>query len=189
MQCVKACACVRVRACVCVYPPATPHTQLYKLQTKCEQSVPQFFLDKLKKSQDFVEQLLDPRRIESYEVPTWISAELRSYQKDGVNWLAFLSRFNLHGILCDGEGVGVLVREDVIVRDGVWVREGVMMKDGVLSEKSSGVWLWLGAKDSVQWFDSSLPVISSSDMGLGKTLQSICMLAGDHAQRKNAPAV
>ena len=51
-----------------------------------------------------MEQLLDPRRIESYKVPTWISAELRSYQKDGVNWLAFLSRFNLHGILCDGEG-------------------------------------------------------------------------------------
>ena len=51
-----------------------------------------------------MEQLLDPRRIESYKVPTWISAELRSYQKDGVNWLAFLTRFNLHGILCDGEG-------------------------------------------------------------------------------------
>lgn len=73
------------------------------LQTKCGDNVPQFFLEKLKKSQDFVEQLLDPRRIESYEVPGWISAELRSYQKDGVNWLAFLSKFNLHGILCDGE--------------------------------------------------------------------------------------
>ena len=78
------------------------------------------------------------------------------------------------------------MREDVIVR--VWVREGV------LSEKSSGLWLWLGARelgrvDSVQWFDPSLPVISSSDMGLGKTLQSICMLAGDHTQRKNAPEV
>lgn len=86
-------------------PSPTPftHTCFYVLQAKCEQSVPQFFLDKLKKSQDFVEQLLDPRRIESYAVPAWISAELRSYQKDGVNWLAFLSRFNLHGILCDGE--------------------------------------------------------------------------------------
>lgn len=36
-------------------------------------------------------------------------------------------------------------------------------------------------------FDSCLPILSSSDMGLGKTLQSICMLAGDHTQRKNAP--
>ena len=26
-------------------------------------------------------------------------------------------------------------------------------------------------------------------MGLGKTLQSICMLAGDHTQRKNGPEV
>lgn len=85
------------------HPPHPSHTCFYVLQAKCEQSVPQFFLDKLKKSQDFVEQLLDPRRIESYAVPAWISAELRSYQKDGVNWLAFLSRFNLHGILCDGE--------------------------------------------------------------------------------------
>ena len=83
---------------------------------------------------------------------------------------------------------GVLVREDVMVRDGVWVRQGV------LSEKCCDLWLWLGARElgrvnSVQRFDPNLPIISSSDMGLGKTLQSICMLAGDHAQRKNAPEV
>ena len=83
---------------------------------------------------------------------------------------------------------GVLVREDVMVRDGVWVRQGV------LSGKCCDLWLWLGVRElgrmnSVQRFDPNLPIISSSDMGLGKTLQSICMLAGDHAQRKNAPEV
>lgn len=35
-----------------------------------------------------------------------IDATLRSYQKEGVNWLAFLNKYNLHGILCDDMGLG-----------------------------------------------------------------------------------
>ena len=36
-------------------------------------------------------------------MPVTIKAELRKYQQDGVNWLAFLAKYQLHGILCDGE--------------------------------------------------------------------------------------
>jgi len=32
-----------------------------------------------------------------------IKAELRKYQQEGVNWLAFLAKYQLHGILCDGQ--------------------------------------------------------------------------------------
>ena len=32
-----------------------------------------------------------------------VKAELRKYQQDGVNWLAFLAKYQLHGILCDGK--------------------------------------------------------------------------------------
>jgi TATA-binding protein-associated factor len=31
-----------------------------------------------------------------------LNTTLRAYQQDGVNWLAFLHKYNLHGILCDG---------------------------------------------------------------------------------------
>ena len=48
-------------------------------------------------------QLLDGSKAEQYEIPIEIKAELRQYQKDGVSWLAFLAKYQLHGIICDGE--------------------------------------------------------------------------------------
>ena len=53
------------------------------------------------KEREFLEQLLDTSKLTEYKIPTIIKAELRKYQQDGVNWLAFLNRYNLHGILCD----------------------------------------------------------------------------------------
>ena len=54
----------------------------------------------------FIAQMLDPKKTERFDIPVAIKAELRSYQQDGVNWLAFLNRFNLHGVLCDDMGLG-----------------------------------------------------------------------------------
>uniref|UniRef100_A0A4W3KDG6 B-TFIID TATA-box binding protein associated factor 1 n=1 Tax=Callorhinchus milii TaxID=7868 RepID=A0A4W3KDG6_CALMI len=54
----------------------------------------------------FLEQLLDGRKLENYKIPVPIQAELRKYQQDGVNWLAFLNKYKLHGILCDDMGLG-----------------------------------------------------------------------------------
>ena len=54
----------------------------------------------------FIAQMLDPKKTERFEIPVAIKAQLRSYQQDGVNWLAFLNRFNLHGVLCDDMGLG-----------------------------------------------------------------------------------
>lgn len=36
-------------------------------------------------------------------MPVAIKADLRPYQRDGVSWLAFLAKYQLHGILCDGQ--------------------------------------------------------------------------------------
>jgi TATA-binding protein-associated factor len=55
---------------------------------------------------EFIEQLLDPRKLKNYQLPFDTSVQLRSYQQEGLNWLAFLNRFNLHGILCDEMGLG-----------------------------------------------------------------------------------
>lgn len=42
-------------------------------------------------------------------MPITIKAELRKYQQEGVNWLAFLAKYQLHGILCDGKGIDVII--------------------------------------------------------------------------------
>ena len=49
----------------------------------------------------FLAQLLDGKKLDKFELPIPIKgAYLRSYQQEGLNWLAFLNKYNLHGILC-----------------------------------------------------------------------------------------
>ena len=67
---------------------------------------PGFSADMLEKragERQFLNQLLDGSKVDPYEIPVPIKAELRKYQQDGINWLAFLAKYQLHGILCDGQ--------------------------------------------------------------------------------------
>ncbi|KAI1296806.1 TATA-binding protein-associated factor [Halotydeus destructor] len=63
-------------------------------------------IQRKKEEQRFIEQLLNVKNIDNYQLPIQVKAELRCYQQDGVNWLAFLNRYKLHGILCDEMGLG-----------------------------------------------------------------------------------
>jgi TATA-binding protein-associated factor len=63
----------------------------------------------------FMAQMLDPKKVEPFEIPVAIKAELRPYQQAGVNWLAFLNRYHLHGILCDDMGLGKTLQTLCIV--------------------------------------------------------------------------
>ncbi|KAK4468743.1 hypothetical protein MN116_007918 [Schistosoma mekongi] len=74
---------------------------------------------------EFIDSLLHPDRIQLYNLPIKVNATLRTYQQEGVNWLCFLNRYGLNGVLCD-------------------------------------------------------------DLGLGKTLQTICILAGSHHELKHS---
>lgn len=70
---------------------------------------PGFPEDLLKKrdiEREFLSQLLDGSKVAKYDIPVSIKADLRKYQQDGVNWLAFLAKYQLHGILCDDMGLG-----------------------------------------------------------------------------------
>ncbi|KAF8969946.1 SNF2 superfamily chromatin remodeling protein [Flammula alnicola] len=70
---------------------------------------PGFTEDLLKRREterEFLSQLLDGSKVEQYTIPVAIKAELRKYQQEGVNWLAFLAKYQLHGILCDDMGLG-----------------------------------------------------------------------------------
>lgn len=52
----------------------------------------------------FLGQLLDSRHAEDYVLPVPLKLQPRRYQQEGINWLAFLRRFGLHGILADVRG-------------------------------------------------------------------------------------
>lgn len=63
----------------------------------------------------FIAQLLDPHKVEPFIIPVAIKATLRSYQQEGVNWLNFLNKYHLHGILCDDMGLGKTLQTLCIV--------------------------------------------------------------------------
>ncbi|GAA5949726.1 hypothetical protein JCM21900_003274 [Sporobolomyces salmonicolor] len=63
-------------------------------------------LAKRESEREFLMQLLDGSKVAEYKIPVDIGIELRKYQRDGVSWLAFLARYQLHGLLCDDMGLG-----------------------------------------------------------------------------------
>lgn len=68
---------------------------------------------------EFLEQLVDNSHIDDYIVPTELKVTLRRYQQEGINWLAFLKRFNLHGILCDDMGLGKTLQASAIMASDI----------------------------------------------------------------------
>ncbi|KAG4305422.1 hypothetical protein PORY_000978 [Pneumocystis oryctolagi] len=75
--------------------------------------------DELLKNRDserkFISQILDGNKFEPFSIPVCINANLRKYQQEGVNWLAFLNRYQLHGILCDDMGLGKTLQSICII--------------------------------------------------------------------------
>ncbi|KAH9857622.1 SNF2 chromatin remodeling protein [Lenzites betulinus] len=67
---------------------------------------PEDLLKRREEERQFLTQLLDGSKVSQYKIPVAIKAELRKYQQEGVNWLAFLAKYQLHGILCDDMGLG-----------------------------------------------------------------------------------
>lgn len=69
-------------------------------------SFPDDLLKKRETEREFLSQLLDGTKVAKYDIPVLVKADLRKYQQEGVNWLAFLAKYQLHGILCDGKCCG-----------------------------------------------------------------------------------
>ena len=63
----------------------------------------------------FLEALLDNSKVEDFVLPFECRRVLRPYQQEGVNWLAFLRRFKLHGALCDDMGLGKTLQSTCIL--------------------------------------------------------------------------
>ncbi|KAK2986968.1 hypothetical protein RJ640_004929 [Escallonia rubra] len=46
-------------------------------------------------------------------------SDIFGYQQEGIKWLAFLKRFNLHGVLCDDMGLGKTLQASAIVASDI----------------------------------------------------------------------
>ena len=97
----------------------------------------------------FLEQLFDNRKCEPYQIKVRINAKLRDYQIDGVNWLMFLNRFGLHGILSDEMGLGktlqTIIGKLYIYYNGYFERKPYIYfgENWPLTEFSRCIWsLW-----------------------------------------------
>lgn len=77
----------------------------------------------------FLEQLVDNSHIEDYKLATELKVTLRRYQQEGINWLAFLKRFNLHGILCDDMGLGKTLQASAILASDIVERRAASTED------------------------------------------------------------
>ncbi|KAL1900816.1 TATA-binding protein-associated factor mot1 [Ceratocystis pirilliformis] len=84
----------------------------------------------------FISQLLDPKKVEPFKIPVTIKAELRSYQQEGVNWLNFLNKYHLHGILCDDMGLGKTLQTICIVSSDHHQRAEEFAKTGAADVRS-----------------------------------------------------
>ncbi|TGZ84550.1 hypothetical protein EX30DRAFT_2347 [Ascodesmis nigricans] len=82
------------------------------------------------RERQFIAQMLDVRKVEPFELPVAINATLRSYQQEGVNWLAFLNKYHLHGILCDDMGLGKTLQTICMVASDHYLRAEEFKKSG-----------------------------------------------------------
>lgn len=82
------------------------------------------------REREFISQMLDVSKIKNFPLPVAIKASLRSYQQEGVNWLAFLNKYHLHGILCDDMGLGKTLQAICIVASDHHLRAEEHAKTG-----------------------------------------------------------
>jgi len=70
----------------------------------------------IEKDGNFLDQLLNNGNVEDYRLPfDLLEGKLRRYQQEGINWLAFLRRFGLHGVLADDMGLGKTIQSTAIM--------------------------------------------------------------------------
>jgi TATA-binding protein-associated factor len=108
-------------------------------------------------------------QVDDYKVPVQLNQTLRPYQQEGVNWLAFLRRFHLHGVLCDD-----MVPPNIQYEGLGFAIERVDVGISAASDSSS-------LTDPME-----TPFAAGTLQGLGKTLQATCIIASTHAEQRAA---
>ncbi|ORX69202.1 hypothetical protein DL89DRAFT_293630 [Linderina pennispora] len=79
-------------------------------------------IEKREHERKFLAQLMDSSKLEPFKIPVRINATLRKYQQEGVDWLAFLDKYELHGVLCDDMGLGKTLQTICIMASDHFLR-------------------------------------------------------------------
>ncbi|CCD25091.1 DNA-binding ATPase NDAI_0E02740 [Naumovozyma dairenensis CBS 421] len=87
------------------------------------EGLPEDLMAGREKERDFIHQMMDPSKAKPFKLPVAIKATLRKYQQDGINWLAFLNKYGLHGILCDDMGLGKTLQTICIIASDQYLRQ------------------------------------------------------------------
>jgi hypothetical protein len=91
--------------------------------------------------------------IQAMEAPPQFQGKLRTYQQEGLGWLAFLQRFGLGGCLADDMGLGKTVQVLALLA----ARKGKAQAPSLVVVPKSIVWNW--ARESAR-FAPGLSVLS-----------------------------
>eukprot|EP01122_Echinamoeba_exundans_P015071 TRINITY_DN7005_c0_g1_i1.p1 TRINITY_DN7005_c0_g1~~TRINITY_DN7005_c0_g1_i1.p1 ORF type:complete len:1810 (-),score=400.65 TRINITY_DN7005_c0_g1_i1:40-5469(-) len=75
-------------------------------------------------------------KVDRFDLPIKINAQLRNYQQEGVNWLSFLNRYNLHGVLADDMGLGKTLQTLCVVASDDFHRRERFQADPVKNAES-----------------------------------------------------
>ncbi len=94
------------------------------------------------------------KQVESVKIPASFSAKLRPYQQVGVNWLQFLVKYNLNGILADDMGLGKTVQ--TLAHIAIEKEAGRMNKPCLIVAPTSVINNWVSEAEK---FVSSLKVL------------------------------
>lgn len=70
----------------------------------------EYLINLIETEREEVKMLVNPSAIKEYNIEIPMSIDLRGYQKEGIKWISFLSRFNLNGVLADDMGLGKTVQ-------------------------------------------------------------------------------
>ncbi|CDF88288.1 unnamed protein product [Zygosaccharomyces bailii CLIB 213] len=86
------------------------------------EGLPEDLMAGRERERDFIQQMMDSSKAKPFKLPIAIKATLRKYQQEGVNWLAFLNKYHLHGILCDDMGLGKTLQTICIIASDQYLR-------------------------------------------------------------------
>lgn len=84
----------------------------------------QALLNLIAQEKEDVQMMVDPSLIREYDIKVEMKVQLRDYQKEGIKWLSFLSRFNLNGVLADDMGLGKTVQVLTFLVNEMYIRCG-----------------------------------------------------------------
>lgn len=117
------------------------------------ESMSQELVERKEKDREFLDQLLDSSKIEPYRLPSSVTAVLRSYQQDGLNWMHFLKKYNLHGILCDDMGLGKTLQSICIIAGSHADREAEYARTGAVDSQKLSSLIVCPATLTSHWFN------------------------------------